>query len=222
MTTLDRDTVLAGVPKELGAFADLVRELDDAALATTTRCDGWTVRHVAGHVVGTIVDVTEGRLDGQGTPQVTERQATERAGRTGPELADELSDAVPTLIALLESLPAEAWDGPTLTDPTYTLGFSVEAMWYDAYLHADDIRSALARESERGEGLLCAVHHTAGYLQHRGWRPTTLALDGIPPVDINGGGTQITGDPLTFVLAATGRIDPATIGLDPAINVYAP
>ena len=97
----------------------------------------------------------------------------------------------------------------------------MEAIWYDAFVHGDDIRAALSRESIRGDGLCCAVHHVAGYLEHRGWRPTTLLLHGMDRIDIADGGAETGGDPLDFVLAATGRIDPALIGLGSALNVYA-
>jgi hypothetical protein len=32
---------------------------------------------------------------------------------------------------------------------------------------------------------------------------------------------RITGDPLAFVLAATGRADPEILGLDASVNVFA-
>ena len=35
-----------------------------------------------------------------------------------------------------------------------------------------------------------------------------------------GGGQRVTGDPLEFVLAATGRTDPGALGLDETVNVY--
>lgn len=219
--TLDRTAVLGGIPLELGAFEDLVGSLSSNDLSTSTRCAGWTVADIAGHVIGTVVDITQGRLEGQGTAEVTQRQANERAGRTVKELTDELSNARPILSSLLTSLPEEAWPGPAPNNPDYTLGFAVEAIWYDAYLHGDDIRDAFKVSSERGEGLRCAVHHVAGYLNHQRWGPATIALDGVERIDIGGGGTEITGDPLEFVLAATGRRDPALLGLDARINVYA-
>jgi hypothetical protein len=37
----------------------------------------------------------------------------------------------------------------------------------------------------------------------------------------NGGGRLVTGDPMAFILAATGRTNPATIGQDGTVNVYA-
>ena len=218
--SLDRSTVLAGIPTELAALSQLIRSLDGQQLRTPTRCDGWAVGDVAAHVVGIVIDISEGRLDGQGTPDVTQRQAAERAGRTARQLADELDAASPTLLAILGSLPEDTWDGPSLTDERYTLGFAVEAIWFDAYLHADDIRAALGLTPVRGPGLYCAVHHVAGYLGSRGWGPATLALDGIPSIDVAGGGEPITGDAHEFVLAATGRRDPTQLGLDTSVNVY--
>jgi hypothetical protein len=101
------------------------------------------------------------------------------------------------------------------------LGFGVEALWYDAFVHGDDVRRAVDLPSARGDGLRCAVHHIAGYLEHRGCRPTTLTLTGMEPIEIAGGGPTATADPLDFVLAATGRADAASLGLDASLNVYA-
>lgn len=220
--TLDRTTILAGIPRELSSFSVLVAGLDEDQLSMPSRCAGWTVRDVAGHVVGIVADLAAGRLEGQGTPEVTGRQAAERAGSSGPALAEELEAATPGLLGLLESLPEEAWRGPSFDDPRYTLGFAIEALWFDAYLHADDVRAALGAPSERGPGLRCAVHHVAGYLDARGWGPATLALEGLEAVDVGGGGGEVIGgDPLRFVLAATGRVPAEDAGLDPSINVYA-
>jgi uncharacterized protein (TIGR03083 family) len=219
--TLDRETVLAGIPGEHEAFGELIGSLSPDDLRTSSRCAGWSVADIAGHAIGTVVDITQGRLEGQGTAEVTHRQAQERVGRTAKELTDELAAASPALVALLSSLPEEAWAGPAPNDPDYTLGFAVEAVWYDAYLHGDDIRAAVGRSSRRGDGLRCAVHHVAGYLEHQSWGPATIALDGIEPLEIGGGGLEITGDPLEFVLAATGRRDPTLLGLDPSVDVYA-
>jgi uncharacterized protein (TIGR03083 family) len=218
---LDRVSVLAGIAGELRAFGELVGSLNMDSLVMPTRCAGWSVTDIAAHVVGTVADIAQGRLEGQGTPAVTRRQAHERAGRTVRELTDELANAAPVLFALLASLPEEAWEGPAPNDPDYTLGFAVESIWYDAYLHGDDVRHALGLPSADGPGLRAAVHHVAGYLQYRAWGPATLLLNGIEPIQIGGGGLEIIGDPLEFVLVATGRLEPALLGLDPTIDVYA-
>jgi uncharacterized protein (TIGR03083 family) len=219
--TLDREAVLAGISNELRTFQELVSSLKVDTLDTPSRCAGWTVADIAGHVVGTAVDITQGRLEGQGTVAVTQRQVQERAGRTAQELTDELASAGPVLSALLASLPEEAWERPAPNDPDYSLGFAVEAIWYDAYVHGDDIRDALGLSSARGAGLRAAVHHVAGHLEHRAWGSATLVLNGIERIQIGGGGSEIIGDPLEFVLAATGRVEPSVIGLDPTIDVYA-
>ena len=39
-------------------------------------------------------------------------------------------------------------------------------------------------------------------------------------IDIGAGGPKITGDPYQFVLVASGRADPATLGLDATVNIY--
>ena len=219
--TLDRSTVLGGIPDELRAFGELVGSVSVEGLDTPSRCAGWSVADIAGHVVGTAVDITQGRLQGLGTVAVTQRQADERAGRSAQELTDELASAGPLVSGLLASLPEEAWEDPAPNDPNYTLGFAIESIWYDAYLHGDDIRNALGLPSARGGGLRTAVHHVAGYLEHQAWGPATLVLNGIERIQIGGGGTEIIGDPLEFVLAATGRLEPSALGLDPTIDVYA-
>jgi hypothetical protein len=115
----------------------------------------------------------------------------------------------------------EAWNGPAPAGVAATIGVGIEALFYDAYLHGDDIRAAIGRPSAAGPGLHAAVHHVAGILTDRGWKPATLALDGIGEVPISGGGAKINGAPLPFVLAATGRADPAPLGLAADVNIYA-
>jgi uncharacterized protein (TIGR03083 family) len=52
MTVLDRTEISAGFVAELDNFGELLRSLDPADLDAPTRCTGWTVRDVAGHMVG--------------------------------------------------------------------------------------------------------------------------------------------------------------------------
>ena len=58
-------------------------------------------------------------------------------------------------------------------------------------------------------------------LSRDGWGPATVAVDGMEEFPVSGGGGQrITGDPLEFVLVATGRKDPSALGLDETVNIY--
>lgn len=220
MTTLDQTEITAGFLAELNASGELIASLDDAALEKPSRCAGWTVRDVAGHLVGQITDVVEGRLDGLGSPEVTERQAKEHAGRSGKELAAELAKDRARAAEMLALFDEDAWNGPVASDYPGTIGDGILALWYDGYLHADDIRAALGMPSARGEGLRASVHHVADVLEDSTWGPATLALDGIEVIDVRGGGEKVTGDALDFVLVATGRADPSTLGLDERVNIY--
>ncbi len=218
---LPRETVIAGFDQSHADFSALVRSLDDEEWQTPSRCDGWTVSDVAAHVTGGITDVVTGKLEGLGTPEVTQREVDERRGRSPAEIADELDASLKLGADQLAGFDDAAWDGPVpVPGLPGTLGDGVEALWYDAYLHADDIRVAIGRPTERGPGLEASVSHVAFFLNDKDWGPATLALDGMREYEIGGGGRRITGDPHEFVLVATGRADPASFDLDDTVNIY--
>jgi uncharacterized protein (TIGR03083 family) len=220
MMTLSRTEVVEGLIDELGAFGALIGPLDAAAWASPTRCEQWTVADVAAHVIGSMADVVNGRLEGLGSPEVTDREVAERRGRSPGELATELAAVTKLTADLGAALDDDAWAAPAPGGYDGSLGEGVEALWYDTYLHADDIRAALGRPPERGPGMRPAVHHVAVLLEKSGWGPATLSFDGIETVLVGGGGKTLSGDPLPFVLVATGRGDPATLGLDESVNIY--
>jgi uncharacterized protein (TIGR03083 family) len=217
--TLPREVVAEGVVSELGDFEALVRSLDVADLQAPSRCAGWTAGDVAAHVIGQISDITAGRFDGLGTPEVTARQVEERRGRTTAELADELATARAATGDLLAVFDDAAWAGPSPAGDG-TLGAGVEAIWVDAYLHADDIRAAVGRLSEVGPGVRASIVHVGDILTEQGHPPVTLALDGADEYAVSGGGERVTGDAMAFALVATGRGDPVAFGLDKRANVY--
>jgi len=114
-----------------------------------------------------------------------------------------------------------AWDAPI--DQSFgsqTIGEGVLALWDDTYVHADDVRTALGREPDRGPGMRAAVVRLAQVLTEQQWGPATLSLDGLERIDVSGGGDEVSGDPYRFVMVATGRADPAIFGLDETVNVY--
>jgi hypothetical protein len=75
------------------------------------------------------------------------------------------------------------------------------------YVHADDIRAAIGRPTERTEGLKAAVAYLMAELDKGGFDTKQLRLDEI--------------DHHEFVLVATGRAGADTLGLDPSVNIYA-
>jgi len=217
---LPREETLTGLQDELARFEELLRSLDDAAWRSTSRCDGWTAGDVAAHVVGSMADVVAGRFDGLGTPEVTEREVHERRDRSPAEIADELRQVTKLLSDLAGAFDDAAWDAPAPGGLAMTTGEGVEALWYDAYLHNLDIRAAAGMPEVRGPGLRASVSHVASTLDRQGWGAATIALDGVQEFAVAGGGRRITGDPLRFVLAATGRADPRPLGLDETVNIY--
>jgi len=200
---LDGAIVADGLLAELDAFAVLVQDLDEDEWASPTRCDGWTVADVAAHLIGTMTDVAEGRLDGLGTPEVTQREVDERRGRSPKELADECYEARTLAAQLLATFDEAAYAAPAPAGYDGTLAAAVEALWYDTYVHADDIRVAIGRPTETGPGLAAATSHVSGLAQALGW-------DGEIP----------TGEAAAheFVLIATGR---CTGGSGSPPNIYA-
>jgi uncharacterized protein (TIGR03083 family) len=182
--TLPREDVSNGLVAELANFEALLRTIDDSEWSKPSRCEGWNVSGVASHAIGGIADVVNGRLDGLGSPEVTQREVDERAGKSPKDLANEAAQVRQQAADTLALFDDAAWETPAPGGNDGTLGDGVEALWFDLYMHAEDIRSALGRPSERGDG------------------------------------RRLDGDPLPFVLAATGRDAPSKLGLDPSVNLY--
>ncbi len=200
---LPRDQVSDGLLEELDRFEQLVASLDENEWNTPSRCESWTVGDVARHVVGTMADVIAGKLDGLGSPEVTAREVAERAGRSPAELAAECAEVRKGAAGMLPLFDDAAWAAPAPGGYEGTLGDGVEALWYDTFLHADDIRRAIGRPSEMSSGLDGAISHVSFELEKRG-QPG-----------------EVVGDPFTWVLVGTGRADPSAIGEGAPINIYA-
>jgi uncharacterized protein (TIGR03083 family) len=219
--TLSRTVVVPGMAAEYQNFVELLRGLSDEDWKTPSRCADWRVADVAAHVVGQLTDVTNFRLEGLGTAEVTQRQVDERRGKGPDVLADELQGAAETASALVSAFDDDAWtaDGPQANGTS--LGFGIEALWFDTFLHADDIRAALNQPTVTGAGLLPSVSHISQVLTDQGWGPATLKLEGLDEFPVSGAaGELITGDPMTFILVSTGRAPASTMGLDDTVNIY--
>jgi len=157
---------------------------------------------------------------GAGSPEWTARQVAERQGRSGAELADELDAVTKATIDLVAAFDDAAWAGPAPAGVTGTLADGVLSLWSDGWIHADDIRAALGRATVGGPGVIAAAHHVGDMLVYQGWGTATLVEGDTLVRAIPAAGQAVTAAPVAFVLAGTGRQDPATIGLGPDVNIY--
>lgn len=217
-----RTEIINGMLGEYEDFAALVASLSDAEWATPTRCDGADVRDVAGHVIGLAEDVAAGKPGSR----VFEEEAASVRDDSPADAAARLTTALGAVGGLAAALDDdEVWNGPSGA-PDLTMAEGVLTLWYDTFVHTDDIRAALGRAPQAGAGERASVAYLGDELTKRGFGPARIefADRDYPALEIGtvdaSTATQRVG-PHEFILAATGRLDAAEIGLDPAVNIYA-
>ncbi|HEY8546751.1 MAG TPA: maleylpyruvate isomerase family mycothiol-dependent enzyme [Acidimicrobiales bacterium] len=210
----DRPRTVDDLVAAWAAFAGLIEPLGDAAWRRPTRCTGWEVRHVAGHVVGMTVDAAAGRptTDPDAQAATFGRLDPPRAART-------LSEAAAPLATVLAGVTAEQWAAP-LGDRFPTLGEAVLTLLHDLHVHGDDIAVALGRDAWDGPGRWASVTTAVLRLRRRGWSGPAVVVDGREVLPGDAPAVRTTAH--AFVLAATGRLDPVTLGLDRRVDIYAP
>lgn len=207
--------IVAGLLSEYESVAGLIRDVSRAGWDTPTRCRGWAVRDVAGHVTGNAIDSAHGTI-GARTP---DEQARDLRGHEPADLAALLATAAARMGSFLRGLDDDRWESPSPASGR-TIGNGVLTLWYDAFVHGDDIRAALGQPSRRSPGLAASVLWLRTELEQKGWHGARLLLDGLDEITIGPGGPVVRGDPLRFVLAAAGRSRPEELGLDASVNVY--
>src|SRR6478736_6071341 len=166
---LPRSIVTDGLASSMADFEVLLRSLDPGAWDKASRCGGWTVGDVAKHAVGSIADAVNGRTDGLGSDEVTQREVDERAGKSATDLADECREVAGIAAVVLPMFDDDAWAAEAPGGYHGTLGDGIEALWADFWFHADDIRAAVGLDSVADAGLAGAVSHVCFELGHRGW-----------------------------------------------------
>ncbi|SEG09169.1 TIGR03083 family protein [Thermomonospora echinospora] len=211
-----RDQVVRGLADEHATFAALVAPLSEEQWRAPTRCSGWQVCDVAAHVAANAVESVDGTIGGRSPDE----QARALRGSTPKEIADLLSTASGRLRGFLERLDDDTWHAPSPV-AARTIGNGILTLWYDTFVHHNDISAALGRPHDTtGPGLTASVYWLVQELSRLERGPLTLDLDGLPPRRVGTGGPTVTGDPMRFVLAASGRTDPTALGLDESVNVH--
>lgn len=138
------------------------------------------------------------------------------------DLAEELRTGAKAAAELADGFDEEAFNAEGPQGNGQTLGYGLEALWFDTYLHGSDILEALDLPTTSTSGLAASVSHITDTLTQEAAKPATVRLTGLDEFLVSGGDSArlIEGDPMQFILVSTGRADPATMGLEPEINIY--
>lgn len=208
-------TIVTGLIDQYRSFADLIGVLDDAGWTRETRCTGWQVRDVAGHVVGQAEDTVSGAI-GARTPG---DQAAALRGESPAALAGRLQTAADSLAQLAAAFDDAAWSAPSPV-AGLTLGQGVHALLNDAYVHGDDIRAALGLPFDTGPGLWASLDFVLGALLRDDAAAADPAVGRLLGVSSEHFTRQTGMAEHDFLLAATGRSDPAHLRLPDCVNIF--
>jgi uncharacterized protein (TIGR03083 family) len=211
----DRERTIAGLVDEYRSFAELIGPLSASDWTRQTRCTGWQVRDVAGHVVGQALDTVSGAI-GSRTP---DEQAAALRGETPAALAAQLDTAINAVSGLATVIDDAVWLAPSPA-PGLTIGQGLHALLEDAYVHGDDIRAALGLPPDPGPGLHATLDFLLGELLRDDIaraEPAIAPLLAIPAEDFSEQTGMAAHD---FVLAATGRRDATELQLPCSVNIF--
>jgi uncharacterized protein (TIGR03083 family) len=211
----DRHRTITGLVDEYRSFAQLIGALSDSDWTRETRCTSWQVRDVAAHVVGQAMDTVSGAIGGR-TP---DDQAAALRSESPTALAAQLDTALTSISQLAKVIDDTAWSAPS---PVHglTLGQGTHALLQDAYVHGDDIRAALGLPFDPGPGLHASLDFVLGALLRDDTARVEPAIARLLVVAAEHF-THETGMPVyDFLLAATGRGDPAPLRLPRSVNIF--
>jgi uncharacterized protein (TIGR03083 family) len=162
---LDRKTAMSLAIEELRRYADLLESLDDSGWSALTVCEPWSVRDMAGHVLGNHESLVSLRARVRGLVQarrhggnlvdaLSATQIDARSALTPAEVVARLREVAPASVAARRKLPrvvravrwtvpmhagTERWSGAYLDDTIYTR---------DAWMHRMDTCQAIGVEPE--------------------------------------------------------------------------
>jgi uncharacterized protein (TIGR03083 family) len=172
---LERDAIVDGLLGEYATYRQLLLDLDPVRGSRPARCEGWTVHDVVAHVVGLASDAFAGRI-GRFTP---DQQAAMRRDLTPADLVDELDQALLLGEPFLRALSDADWTRDCGA-AGLTLGEGLFTLWFDAWVHRDDVRAALGLHPDDGPGLGASRAYLRWSLAKRDWTPpSSVDLDAI-------------------------------------------
>ena len=211
--------------EEYGRILALLRQLDAAAWAAPTDCEGWDVRALVSHLAGAAQGAASVRelvrqqrkaaplLAGADTiDRINEWQVLERADRGPEQLIDELVEAGPRAVRARSRSPGPIRALPVPFGPplgTKPLGYLVgRILTRDAWLHRVDLSRATGRTLRLTEDhdarIVADVVGEWASLHRRSFR-LTLAGPAGGPWEQGSGGERLELDAVEFCRVLSGR-----------------
>ena len=198
------------------AFAGSSRALNEKTNGTPSRCGHGQARDVAGHVVGLAEDTAAGVPGSRNSEE--EAASVRHESPAGAPARLRAATATPQSLDRRDRRRrVERASGV----PDLTLGEGVLTLWYDTYVHADDIRAAVGDASPNGvTASTRRSRYLAGQLTAKGWGPPRSCSTVRAGTTSAAAAAEITGDALQFALVGTGRVEAECMGLEPDVNIY--
>lgn len=182
-TIVDKQKTVELLRREYGSIAGLCSALSDAQWDAPTCLPGWTVRDVVSHVIG-----AESMLSGEEPPSVdishlehvqnpiaeaNEVWVESMRSLRGPQMLARLEETTGRRMASLDAMSQADFDAPSWTPAGHneTYGRFMRIRHYDCFMHENDIRLAVGKDSRQDiDDLRSAVDEVAtglGYIVGR-------------------------------------------------------
>jgi uncharacterized protein (TIGR03083 family) len=236
---IEQKEIVEGLAEERERLASWLGALPHESWNAASMCEGWRVRDVVSHLVGNCADVQAQNMDGIGSPAYAARQIAERADRTPAQLLEEWETVGPGVEAIYAAMPPELW-ALDIGGVIGRVGDGVLRHLEDLWVHAQDVRIPLGADPTAGPGMTAALELICVEL------PKELTGAGVGALELSfpdfqktisigddGPAVHVGGDPLAFVLVATGRqalsaavaegrlvVEPDVPGLEQRLNIY--
>jgi uncharacterized protein (TIGR03083 family) len=226
---LERKQAAALAVTEFRRCADLLGTLDDAAFATPTDCPEWDVRQMAAHMLGMVemaaslregarqrkIAASRGGTGAGFLDELTALQVSERADRTGAQIAERFATRWPKAAAGRRRAPGFVRRRPMYggyfngAEEQWTIGYLLDViLTRDPWTHRMDICRAVGRAPELSadhDGVIVA-DVVAEWAERHG-KDFTLHLTGVAggTWSVGANGPAIELDAIEFCRVLSGR-----------------
>src|SRR5688572_26063104 len=121
-----RTETIEGLESEWATFEQFLRGLSPQDIERPTRCEAWTVRDIAAHLVGGVLDVAGGTVGISSGQQHIDERTAQSAG----QLADDFNGGAEITMKLLRAIDDHLWAQPS-PFPGLTVRQGVEVLWLE-------------------------------------------------------------------------------------------